>query len=111
MSYTEKFDEIRGQLRELGKAVPDAVAGFNALQKAAKEQSGLSAREVEIAALAIAIADRCEPCIMFHVLGLKKAGGTREDVAGIAAVAMNMGGGPSYMYGAKALGAWDELCA
>lgn len=111
MSYSDKFSELKSQVREVGKAIPDTVKSFNEMQKAAKEKSGLPAREVELVALGIAIGERCEPCIMFHVGALQRAGGTREDLAGICAVAMTMGGGPSLMYAAKALAIWDELCA
>ena len=38
-----------------------------------------------------------------------KAGGTRAEMADIVAMAVQMGGGPALMYGAKALAAWDEF--
>lgn len=109
MSYADKLDEMKDNLRNLNKAIPETVKGFGALQKGAKEGGPLSGREVELIALAIAIADRCEPCIMFHAEALKKQGGTRADCAAVGSVAMTMGGGPSYMYAAKALKAWDDI--
>lgn len=109
MSYARKFEEMKDGLRSLNKAIPETAKGFGAFQKAAKESSPLSGREVELIALAIAIADRCEPCIMFHTEALKKQGGSRADCAAVGAVAMTMGGGPSYMYAAKALQAWDDI--
>lgn len=111
MTFAERLNETRGQLRELNRLVPEAVKGFNALQKGAKEGGTLSVREKEYVALGIAIAQRCEPCILFHVEALKKAGGTREDLGDVCAMAVTMGGGPALMYAAKALAAWDEFAA
>ena len=111
MSFAASLDTTRAQLRELGKLVPEAVKGFNALQKGAKENGSLTLREKELVALGIAIADRCEPCILFHVEALRKAGGTREDLGDVCAMAMTMGGGPALMYAARALAAWDEAAA
>ncbi len=36
---------------------------------------------------------------------------TREELAEVIGVAMMMGGGPAYMYGAKALEAYDQFTA
>jgi AhpD family alkylhydroperoxidase len=101
--------EMRGQLRTLNKTIPDASREFGELSSAVKHAGALSVREKECIALGIAIAMRCEPCIGFHVEALHRAGGTREEVADVLAVALQMGGGPSLMYAAKTLAAWDAL--
>ena len=111
MAYKEKIAEMRGELRVMNKLIPDAMAGFGALSKAAKETGPLGAKEKEFVALGIAISQRCEPCISFHVEALMKAGGTREELGDVMAMAIQMGGGPSVMYAAHALAAWDELAA
>lgn len=69
----------------------------------------MSPREKELQALAIGIATRCVDCIGFHVQAAHKAGATRDQVAETIGMAMMMGVGPAYMYGAKALEAWDQL--
>lgn len=111
MSVADKMADQRAMLRELNKLVPETMKGFNAMQKGAKEGGVLGTKEKEYVALGIAIAERCEPCINFHVEALKKAGGTREEVGDICAMAITMGGGPALMYAARALAAWDELAA
>lgn len=111
MAYKEKIADMRGELRVMNKLIPDAMAGFGALSKAAKETGPLGAKEKEFVALGIAISQRCEPCISFHVEALMKAGGTREELGDVMAMAIQMGGGPSVMYAAHALAAWDELAA
>ena len=60
-------------------------------------------------ALAISVADRCEPCISLHVEALVRAGATREEVSDVLGMCIQMGGGPSMMYAAKALECFDEL--
>ncbi|MGB0905521.1 MAG: carboxymuconolactone decarboxylase family protein [Mangrovicoccus sp.] len=47
----------------------------------------------------------------FHVTALIRAGGTREELAAMLAVCVQMGGGPSLMYSAKTLACFDEFSA
>ena len=111
MDWTAYLTEMRGQLRQLNKAIPQAARDFGELSSTVKHSGALSHKEKECIALGIAIAMRCEPCIGFHIEALAKSGGTREDVADVCAVALQMGGGPSLMYAAKTLAAWDALAA
>jgi AhpD family alkylhydroperoxidase len=91
------------------KAHPDAAKGFTALHHGTLADGALSVREKELQALAIGIVKQCTDCIGFHVQAAHKAGATRAQVAETVGVAMMMGGGPAFMYGAKALEAWDQL--
>ena len=109
MDWNNFVDDMTVQLRELNKTIPETAKGFGALSKGAKEGGVLDAKNKEFVALGIAIAMRCEPCIGFHVKALAKAGGSREEMADVLAMAVQMGGGPSLMYAAKALAAWDQL--
>lgn len=111
MSYTAKIAAMRAEIRAMNKLVPDAAAGFAQLSKAVKDNGPLSVRQKEWVALGMAIAQRCEPCINFHVEALMKAGGTRAELGDIIGMAIQMGGGPALMYAAHALAAWDELAA
>ena len=61
--------------------------------------------------LAIGIIRQCNDCIGFHVKAAVAAGATRDEIAETITVTMYMGGGPAYMYGAKALDAFDQLTA
>ena len=69
----------------------------------------LTSREKELVALGIGISKQCVDCIGFHMQSAIKAGATRDDIAETIGVAMMMGGGPAYMYGVKALEAYDQL--
>jgi len=71
----------------------------------------LGVKEKEYIALAISIALHCEPCILFHVEALIRAGASREELGDVPAMSVQMRGGPSVMYAGQARGAWDELTA
>jgi AhpD family alkylhydroperoxidase len=109
LNWKDKNAAMRDQLRVMNRAIPDVAKGFGALSKAAKEAKVLDIKTLEFVALGIAIADRCEACIGFHVEALAKAGGTREELGDVLGMAVQMGGGPSLMYAAKAMAAWDDL--
>jgi AhpD family alkylhydroperoxidase len=111
MTYRTKIADMRAEIRAMNKLIPEAAAGFGQLSRAVKENGPLSVRQKEWVALGMAIAQRCEPCINFHVEALMKAGGTREELGDILGMAIQMGGGPALMYAAHALASWDELAA
>lgn len=109
MTYKEKIQSMRSELRVMNKLIPQTAAAFADLSKAAKEGQPLSYKEIEYVALGIAISQHCDPCVNFHVEALRKSGATREELGAVLAMAVQMGGGPSVMYAAHALACWDEL--
>lgn len=109
--YKTKITEMRSELRGLNKLAPETMAAFSQLSKAAKEGGPLSEKEKEYVALGIAVSQRCESCINFHVEALIRVGATREELGSLLSVAVQMGGGPAVMYAAHALACWDELAA
>ncbi len=109
MSWTDKLNDTKAQVKSLNQALPETCAGFGALGKAVKKDGALSYKEKEYVALGIAVAIRCEPCILFHVEALVKLGATREEVADVLSACIQMGGGPGLMYASKALDVYDEL--
>lgn len=110
-NYIELTKDISEYTRELGKLTPEAMGNFSALAKAATKPGLLDAKTKEFAALAIAVAIRCDACIGFHIKALVKLGATREEVAELLAMNTYMGGGPSLMYAADALRAYDQFTA
>ena len=81
MSYKAEITEMRTELKQLYKAIPGATKGFAELSKAAKEEGVLEHKHREYVAVGIAVAQRCQPCINFHVEALMKAGGTRQELS------------------------------
>jgi AhpD family alkylhydroperoxidase len=111
MDWKGFIDETNGELARLRAATPDTAAGFSQLAKAASKDGAIDAKTKELIALAIGIAKQCDGCIAFHVKALVRLGATREEVAETVGMCVYMGGGPSMMYGAKALDAFDKLSA
>ncbi len=111
-SWRRKLSATRDGLRNLNRAIPETTRAFGALGKAVKEgNEALDFKTKEFVALGISVAERCEPCIALHVEALVKAGASREEVAGVLAMCIQMGGGPAMMYAARALECYDELTA
>lgn len=107
MDWETFMDETVADVAALSREIPDTVAGFNAMGAAAKTSGALDEKTKEIMALGIAIATRCDSCIGFHIKSLIRLGITRAELCEALAMAMYMGGGPSYAFSAKALKAFD----
>ncbi|MGV8989529.1 MAG: carboxymuconolactone decarboxylase family protein [Cypionkella sp.] len=109
MSYKSDTADLRTELRALHKLNPETAKGFGALSAGAMTDGTLDKKTREFVALAIAVTQRCEPCINLHVEALMKVGSTREELGSVLAISVQMGGGPALMYAAHALAAWDEF--
>ena len=108
-SYKALTQEITKELSQFRKEASAPMAGFDALAKSAMADGVLSALTKELIATGIAVSTRCEGCVGYHVRGLVKLGATREQVNEMLAVAVYMGGGPSLMYAAEVLHAFEEF--
>lgn len=109
MDWESFMDGIVADIAVLSDEIPDTVAGFAAMGRAAKTSGALDEKTKEIMALGIAIATRCDSCIGFHIRSLIRLGITRAALCEALAMAVYMGGGPSYAYSAKALRAFDHF--
>jgi AhpD family alkylhydroperoxidase len=69
----------------------------------------LSEKTKELIALALGVAAHCDACLGFHAKALVRLGATKAEVEEALAVAVYMGGGPSLMYSANAMTAFDEF--
>lgn len=88
---------------------PRGASGFAKLHQGVMFDGDLSKKYKELIALAIGIARQCSDCIGFHTQAAIKAGATKQEVAETVSVSILMGGGPAYMYGARALEAYDQF--
>ncbi len=109
MNWTEFLRETTVEVGAVNKSIPDVASGFQALAKAATKDGALDPKTKELIALAIGVATRCDACIGYHVKACIRHGATREEVAEMIGMCVYMGGGPSLMYGSRALAAFDEL--
>ncbi|MCC7121193.1 MAG: carboxymuconolactone decarboxylase family protein [Gammaproteobacteria bacterium] len=110
-SFTDLTATLNRAILELRKAQPDAMAGFSAMAKAAMQPGELTEQTKELIAIAIGVAGHCDGCIGFHAKALVRLGVSRAALMETLAVAVYMGGGPSLMYAADAVQAFDEFSA
>ena len=100
---------VSGHLASLRQSTPEVMKGFNDLGRAATADGVLDKKTKELIALALSVAARCDPCIGFHTQALVKLGATRQEVDEVLGVTTYMGGGPSLMYAASAIAAFEEF--
>ena len=109
----EKFHaltrSVSAGLSTLRTSTPAVMKSFSELGRAATSDGKLDAKTKELIALALSVAARCDPCIGFHVQTLVKLGATRQEIDETLGVTTYMGGGPSLMYAANAIAAFDEF--
>ena len=108
-NYIDITKRISGDLRKLRQDIPDTMKAFSALAQAAGRDGALDRKTKELIALGIAIATRCDGCIGFHMEALVRLGATREEVEETLGMTIYMGGGPSLMYAADAISAFEEF--
>ena len=107
--WKELIANMNGGVKNLRQGAPDVMKSFADMAKAAHGGGALDGKTKELIALAIGVATRCAPCIAYHAQGAVKHGATREEVAETMGMAIYMGAGPSVMYAAQALEAFDQL--
>ncbi len=107
--YKNIISDISAYSAELRKLIPDTMSGFGAMAKSATQAQILDEKTKELIALALGVAARCDGCLGYHAKSLVRLKATREEVAEALGMAIYMGGGPSLMYAADALRAFDEF--
>ena len=108
-NYSDICNHISNNLKKLRKDIPDTLQGFAALAKAASRDGALDRKTKELIALALGVAAHCDGCIGFHSEALVKLGATRQEVEEALGMAVYMGGGPSLMYAAEAISAYEQF--
>jgi AhpD family alkylhydroperoxidase len=106
VALTKRLSSNLGTLRE---GIPDTFKAFSALSQAATRPGGLDRKTKELIALALGVAAHCDGCIGYHAEALVKLGASRKEVEEVLAMAVYMGGGPSLMYAADAIAAYEQF--
>ena len=110
-AYREITRSVSASVARLRADSPEILKGFDALAVAATRDGALTRKTKELIALALGVAEHCDACLGFHLQTLIKLGVTRTEIEEALGVAVYMGGGPSLMYAADALVAFEELSA
>ena len=101
--------ELSGAIKEVRLGSPDVMKAFSAMAQAATAGGAVDAKTKELIAIAIAVAIRCDGCVAFHAQAAAKLGATREEIMEVMGMALYMGAGPSLMYAAQAVEAFDQF--
>ena len=107
--FPQLAKELSGSIAKMRKGIPDTMKAFNEIARAATAEGALDTKTKELIATAIGIAVRCDGCLAFHVRAAQRLGASREEMLETIAMAIYMGGGPSMVYGAEALEAYDQF--
>lgn len=109
--YVNYARDIDSGVAELFKGISGPMRAYSQLLAESSESGALDAKTKELMAVAISIAIRCDGCIAYHVRAAHKKGASRDEMLETVGVAIEMGGGPSVVYGAEALEAYDQNAA
>ena len=104
-------DELNAAIKEVRLGAPEVTKAFSAMAAAATAGGALDTKTKELLAIAIAVAIRCDGCIAFHAKAAMQHGATREEIMETMGLAIYMGAGPSLMYAAQAVEAFDQFTA
>ncbi len=109
MTYSERLEKMNNNTSRIFGNNPEMGGIFSELHKEAISDKKVSIKNKELISLGIAIAIRCEGCIIAHLDACKKAGVTLEEIYETIEVAILMGGGPSVAYGGIAAECAEEF--
>ncbi len=109
--YREITRSVSASVSKFRADQPDVIKNFNALSAVALRDGVLSEKTKELMALCLSVAGHCDACIGFHVRTLVRLGVTRAELEEALGVCVYMGGGPSLMYAADALAAFEQYGA
>lgn len=110
-NWPQMAGELSGAIRDLRGGAPEVMRAFSGMAQAALKANALDTKTKELLALGIAVAIRCDGCVAFHAEAALKQGASRDEVMETMGMAIYMGAGPSVMYAAQAVEAFDQFTA
>ena len=103
--------ELSSAIKEVRLGSPEVMKHFSGMAAAATAGGALDSKTKELLAIAIAVAIRCDGCSAFHAKAAMQHGASREEIMETMGLAIYMGAGPSLMYAAQAVEAFDQFAA
>jgi AhpD family alkylhydroperoxidase len=91
------------KLATLQKNTPEALAAFQALDKAALADGAIPVKYKELMALAVALTTQCPYCLEVHKAAAKKAGATEQELSETVFVATALRAGAALTHGTHLL--------
>ncbi|MDE2562040.1 MAG: carboxymuconolactone decarboxylase family protein [Sphingomonadales bacterium] len=108
-NWPEMADELSAAIKEVRLGTPEVMKAFSGIAQAALTGGNIDTKTKELIALAISVAIRCDGCVAFHAKAAVARGASREEVMETMGMALYMGAGPSLMYAAQAVEAFDQF--
>ena len=108
-NYLQVAADLSTSVGRLSKGIPETMKGFGAMKSAVHADGCLDPKTKELIATAISVAVRCDGCIASHTKAAETHGASREEILETLSMAVLMGGGPSVVYAAQALEAFDQF--
>ena len=108
-NYPALASDLNASIAKLRKGIPETMKGFSMMAAAATAEGALDPKTKELLATAIGVAVRCDGCVAFHAKAAVKLGAGRDEMLETLGMAVYMGGGPSMVYAAQALDAYDQF--
>lgn len=108
-SYPDITQRLSKGMKTLRADMASTMKGFSAMAAAATEDGALDKKTKELIALAIGVSTHCDGCIGFHTKELIRLGVTQQEFQETLGMAVYMGGGPSLMYAADAMLAYEQF--
>jgi AhpD family alkylhydroperoxidase len=109
--YKDITQDISSSIAKLRKYIPEVTKGFSEMAVAATHDGELDKKTKELISLALGVAAKCDGCIGFHTQTLVRLKASQQEVAETLGMAVYMGGGPSLMYAAEAMTAFEQALA
>jgi AhpD family alkylhydroperoxidase len=106
--YRDIKNVVSGSLLRFREDMPEVMKSFGTLGQSALRGATLDSKTKELIALSLGVAGHCDACIAFHMKTLVALGATRMEIEEALSVCVYMGGGPSLMYAADALAAFEQ---
>ena len=106
--FLAQFDE---DLEKMKTEAGGMVGAFAGLFGKTMSEGSLTTMQKELIALAIAVAQQCEPCIKLHVKKSLDASASKEQILEACCVSVMMNGGPAYTHIPVVINAIEQLTA
>ena len=109
MALLKSREPVESVAKELAQLSPEITASITKMRQIAYASGDVPGKYKLLAAAAISVAIRCEPCIRAYVEWAVKKGASKQELIEFLNVAMTMQGCPGEEWSLKALQAYDEL--
>lgn len=99
-------EDIRTEFR---KITPKVTGGLVRMREETFKDAAVPAKYKALAALAIVVVEKCEPCIEAYVRMAVEKGATKDELVEFLNVAMTEGGCPGEEWALKAYGCYKRI--